>query len=125
MGDVDAEATVRECLAALEAHDSGRMRDLFTEDVVYHNMPIDPAVGIEDAVTFLDGFFGMFTGTTVEILHLAVHGDAVLTERVDTLTLGDRTAPLPVMGTFELRDGRICAWRDYFDMGAVTDLLGG
>jgi len=25
-----------------------------------------------------------------------------------------------VMGTFEIRDGKIAAWRDYFDLGAWT-----
>jgi limonene-1,2-epoxide hydrolase len=24
------------------------------------------------------------------------------------------------MGVFEVRDGRIAAWRDYFDMAAIT-----
>ena len=34
-------------------------------------------------------------------------------------------APLLVMGTFELRDGKICAWRDYFDLGQITTMLSG
>jgi limonene-1,2-epoxide hydrolase len=120
----DAERTVRACLAALETHDSALFRPYLTDDVVYHNIPVDPVVGLEAALAFLDAFFGMFAATTVDILHLAVRGDVVLTERVDTLTAGDRTAALPVMGTFELRGGRICAWRDYFDMAPVTALLG-
>lgn len=120
----EAERTVRDCLAALESHDSALLRPFLTDDVVYHNIPVDPAVGLEAAIAFLDGFFGMFSATTVDILHLAVRGDVVLTERVDTLTLGDNAAALPVMGTFEIRDGKICAWRDYFDLVQVTTLLG-
>jgi limonene-1,2-epoxide hydrolase len=120
----EAEQTVRACLAALETHDSARLRPYLTDDVVYHNIPVDPAVGLEATLAFLDGFFGMFSGTTVDIVHLAVRDDVVLTERVDTLTLGEHTAALPVMGTFELRDGRISAWRDYFDLAQVTALLG-
>ena len=49
----------------------------------------------------------------------------VLTERVDTITVGDRVGALPVMGTFEVRDGKICAWRDYFDMTQITTMLSG
>jgi limonene-1,2-epoxide hydrolase len=120
----EAEQTVRACLAALETHDSARLRPYLTDDVVYHNIPVDPADGLEATLAFLDGFFGMFSGTTVDIVHLAVRDDVVLTERVDTLTLGEHTAALPVMGTFELRDGRISAWRDYFDLAQVTALLG-
>ena len=122
--DAEAEQTVRACLAALETHDSARLRPYLTDDVVYHNIPVDPAVGLEATLAFLDGFFAMFSDTTVDIVHLAVRDDVVLTERVDTLTLGGHTAALPVMGTFELRDGRICAWRDYFDLAQVTALLG-
>ena len=119
----EAEQTVRACLAALETHDSARLRPYLTDDVVYHNIPVDPAVGLEATLAFLDGFFGIFAGTTVEILHLAVRDGVVLTERIDTFTMDGKEAPLPVMGTFELRDGRICAWRDYFDMGQVTAML--
>ncbi len=49
----------------------------------------------------------------------------VLTERIDTFTVGDVVAPLPVMGTFEVRDGKISAWRDYFDLGQITAMLSG
>jgi limonene-1,2-epoxide hydrolase len=31
---------------------------------------------------------------------------------------------LPVMGVFEVRDGRIAAWRDYFDLATVTAAFG-
>ena len=51
-------------------------------------------------------------------------GDVVLTERVDTFQMGDKTVALEVMGTFELRDGKIAAWRDYFDMASWTRQAG-
>ena len=121
----DAERVVREVCSALEKHDAEAFRPLLTEDVIYHNIPIEPAVGIDAAITFLAGFFAMFESTAIEILNLAVRGNVVLTERVDTFTLGGKAAPLPVMGAFEIRDGRICAWRDYFDMAQVTTMLSG
>jgi limonene-1,2-epoxide hydrolase len=54
-----------------------------------------------------------------------VRGNVVLTERVDTFTIGQVVAPLPVMGTFEVRDGKISAWRDSFDMAQITAMLSG
>jgi limonene-1,2-epoxide hydrolase len=116
----DAEQLVREFCAAFEGHDAQALRPYFTDDVVYHNVPMDPAVGIEAAIAFIEMFFGMCQAMTIETLHLAVRGDVVLTERIDTFTVGDKTAPLPVMGTFEIRDGKISAWRDYFDMAQIT-----
>ncbi len=40
----------------------------------------------------------------------------VLTERVDKFLIDGKWVELPVMGTFEFRDGKISAWRDYFDL---------
>jgi limonene-1,2-epoxide hydrolase len=121
--EVEAERTVRACLAALEAHDTALLRPFLADDVVYHNIPMDPAVGLQASLEFLDGFFAMFSATKVEILHLAVRGDVVLTERIDTLTMNGIAAPLPVMGTFELVDGKIRAWRDYFDLAQATAMV--
>jgi limonene-1,2-epoxide hydrolase len=98
--------------------------DYFTDDAVYHNIPVDPAVG-HDAIR---GVFGMFT-TGVEsfefrILNIAADGDTVLTERLDIFVLPNVTIELPVMGTFELRDGKIAKWRDYFDLNQYMSQLG-
>jgi limonene-1,2-epoxide hydrolase len=60
------------------------------------------------------------------VLHIAAAGDVVLTERVDVFVLPGKIIELPVMGTFELRDGRIAAWRDYFDLNQyMTQLQSG
>lgn len=49
---------------------------------------------------------------------IAVNGNTALTERTDIFHFKDgRRAAIRVMGTFEIgADGRITAWRDYFDM---------
>ena len=49
----------------------------------------------------------------------------MLTERVDEVTANGVMAPVPVMGTFEVKDGLIIRWRDYFDMGLTGRLIGG
>ncbi len=123
--EADAERVARELLDVLAKHDAAAFRPLFTDDVVYHNIPMEPAVGIEAAIAFLEGFFGMFEDAEVEIRHLAVRDNVVLTERVDSMTLGGTVAALPVMGTIEVRDGKVSAWRDYFDMAQITAMLSG
>jgi limonene-1,2-epoxide hydrolase len=121
----DAERLVRDFCAAFEKHDAEALRSFFTDDVVYHNMPMDPAVGIDAAVAFIAGFFGMCESMVIETVNLAVRDNVVLTERIDTFTIGGVVAPLPVMGTFEVRDGKISVWRDYFDMAQITKMLSG
>lgn len=124
MGNTDeAERVVRDLCAAFEKHDAEALRPFFTEDVVYHNIPMDPAVGLDATIEFITGFFGMFESTKFELLHLVSRDGVVLTERVDTFRTGGKQAALPVMGAFEVRDGKISAWRDYFDMGQITSML--
>jgi limonene-1,2-epoxide hydrolase len=119
----ESEQVVRAFCEVLSKNDIEALRPFFTDDVIYHNIPMDPAVGIDDAIAFLEGFFGMFESLVVENLHVAATGNVVLTERIDTMKLGDAVAPLPVMGAFEVRDGKIAAWRDYFDLGQITKML--
>ncbi len=121
----DAERVVRGLCDAFAKHDAEALRPFLTDDVVYHNIPMDPAVGIEAAIAFIHGFFGMCESMVIETLHLAVRDNVVLTERIDTFRVGDIEAPLPVMGTFEIRDGKISAWRDYFDMAQITKMFAG
>jgi len=51
-----------------------------------------------------------------EIRHIVADGDVVLTERLDHFVVGDARISVPCMGVFELRDGKIAAWRDYWDL---------
>ena len=121
----DAERIVREFCDAFGKHDAEALRPFFTDDDVYHNIPMDPAVGIDATIAFIVGFFAMSEGMVIETTHLAVRDNVVLTERIDTFTMGEKEAALPVMGTFEIRDGKISAWRDYFDLAQITTMLSG
>ena len=120
----DAEQTVRDFCAAWEAMDKQRILDAFTDDAVYHNMPMAPAAG-KDAIKALVSFIlGPASSVKFDIKQIVAEGDTVLTERVDTFQIGDKTVALEVMGAFELRDGKIAAWRDYFDMASWTKQAG-
>ena len=59
----------------------------------------------------------------VKIHHIAVNGPAVLTERTDVLAIGPVRLQFWVCGVFEVHDGRITLWRDYFDMWDMTKAL--
>ncbi len=116
----NAEQVVREFCAAWASMDQERILDAFTDDAIYHNMPMAPAQG-KDAIKGLLGFIlGPASSVKFEIKHIVADGDVVLTERVDTFQMGGKTVALEVMGTFEVRGGKIAAWRDYFDMASWT-----
>ena len=119
-----AEQVVRDFCAAASTRDPEVLRAFFSDDVVYHNIPMEPAEGIEATMAVISMFVGMCEALEFEVHHLASDGATVLTERTDKFTMKGRTAPLPVMGAFHVVDGKITAWRDYFDMAQVTAIFG-
>jgi limonene-1,2-epoxide hydrolase len=116
---------VQEFCAAFAAKDVATIESLLADDVVYHNVGMAPAVGKEASLATIQGFLDMSESLVFDIHRIAADGDTVLTERTDTFVMNGLTAPVAVMGTFELRDGKIVAWRDYFDMGLTTKMMSG
>jgi len=116
---------VREFCAAFGAKDLTTIERLLDDKAVYHNVGMEPAVGKDASLASIKGFVDMAESFTFEIHHVAAEGDTVLTERTDTMTVDGNAMPIPVMGAFEVRDGLIVAWRDYFDMGLVGRLMAG
>lgn len=120
-----AEKTVRDFCAAVARCKSAELIGFFTKDAVYHNIPIEPVQGHAAIQAVLAQFLDTATRAEFEILALAVTGDKVLTERVDRFTINGKPVALPVMGTFEVTaDGKIGAWRDYFDMQQFVKQVG-
>jgi limonene-1,2-epoxide hydrolase len=88
----------------------------FTDDAVYHNIPIAPVTGRAAIRDTIAGFTAGVDTVEFRVLNIAAVGSVVMTERVDAFIMPAATIELPVMGTFEVADGKIAAWRDYFDL---------
>ena len=106
-------------------------RDLaafFTDNAVYHNIPLAPVVGREAIANTIATFIRPgppgIEDIEFRVINIAANGPVVMTERVDVFKLPDKSFELRVMGTFEVIDGKINAWRDYFDMGQFTSKMG-
>jgi limonene-1,2-epoxide hydrolase len=112
----DPIQTIQEFCAAWSKRDADLLLGYFADDAVYHNMPMQPMRGREAIAGFLRQFTQQASAAQFEILHIAANDGVVLTERVDRFTIAGQQIALPVMGVFELRDGKIAAWRDYFDL---------
>lgn len=57
--------------------------------------------------------------------HQISDGNVVMNERTDVLRRKDGAQlRLPVMGVFEIVDGRIAGWRDYFDQTTISAIVG-
>ncbi len=92
----------------------------FTEDAVYHNMPMPPMQGKPAIKTILQQIVSPTSWIEWETLNIAEAGSIVFTERVDRFEMAGKKVELPVAGVFEIENGKIKAWRDYFDMAAWT-----
>lgn len=91
----------------------------FRDDTVWENHGLLTTTGKQEALGFYHEFSkatGM-TGMKIDMLAIAQAGDKVLTERIDRIidADGNEVMAVKVMGIFEIEDGRIAAWRDYFD----------
>jgi limonene-1,2-epoxide hydrolase len=111
--------TVKAFLAALEELDIDRALTYVAADVVYQNVPLPPARGRAAFEKQLRTMAKYGSGFEAKLHHIAADGPVVLTERTDALAAGRWRAQFWVCGTFEVRDGRIVLWRDYFDWMTV------
>ena len=101
--------------------DPDELAGYFTEDAVYHNIPMEAVQGREAIKVFIAGFTAAFDGIDFQIHRQVSDGNVVMNERTDTMRRKDGgEIPLPVMGVFEVADGKIAKWRDYFDLATVT-----
>ena len=90
---------------------------MLAPDIVYHNMPVEPVTGRDEVEAYLRSV-GPFESCCWRLLAVAASGSKVLTERVDEMIVRGSRIVLPVMGIFEIEDGLIRAWRDYFDLAS-------
>lgn len=122
----DAEAIVNAFMAEFDAEhpDPDTLASYFTDDAVYHNMPMPPAEGLDAVKAALAGVSQM-SSRGWEVLHSAVNGDVVLNERVDRFDMGGTEVTVQVCGVFEIRDGKIARWRDYFDLASFQKQMPG
>jgi limonene-1,2-epoxide hydrolase len=116
----DPNALVREFCDAWIRMDPDELAEYFTDDGVYHNIPMAPMEGKENIRAGLAGMKAMISSIRFDIHHQVATGDIVMNERTDHLVMGDNQVALPVVGVFEIADGKIRAWRDYFDMAQFS-----
>jgi limonene-1,2-epoxide hydrolase len=116
----DNVQTIKAFIAAWSNLDVDELVGYFCEDGIYYNMPAQPVQGHEKLKLFIEGFIAKWTKTTWETLNIIGEGNVVIVERLDRTEVGDIKVDLPCCGVFEMEEGKIKIWRDYFDMGTYT-----
>lgn len=111
---------VKEFMKTMEALDFDRAETMLSADCAYINPPpIGPVTGPAGMRSVLEPFFAPTFENEFRILRAAVDGPVVMLERLDRHRLADKWVELPVTGVFEVHDGQITYWRDYFDAATI------
>ncbi|TAL12345.1 MAG: limonene-1,2-epoxide hydrolase [Frankiales bacterium] len=111
--------TVNAFLAAAAARDYDTALPLLADDVEYQNMMLPAVHGHEEVRATLEGLLALCTASEWVVHREVADGPVVMNERTDRFELHGSWVDLPVMGVFEVVDGRIRLWRDYFDLQTV------
>ena len=119
---IDNAHTVEVFLAALQNQDIDAAGAVLDEHLVYQNVGFPTIRGRARAMKLFRGMEGR-ARFEVKTHRIAVNGSTVLTERTDVLVFGRVRLQFWVCGVFEVKDGRITLWRDYFDMFDFTKAL--
>ena len=112
--------TVNAFIAAIERKDVEAAVALVSDDVSYENMPMQPIVGPEAMAATLEMFLAPASEVEWPVLRQFEVGNVVINERLDRFKIGVGWLELPIAGVFEVVDGRIRLWRDYFDMATYS-----
>ena len=109
-------------LQHFEAMDFDAALTLLADDVEYTNIPIGTVRGHDGVRQVLEPFFAPIHENEFLILRRAATGNVVFLERLDRHRLDHGWRELPVNSVFEVHDGRVTVWRDYFDLATAATI---
>lgn len=96
----------------------------FTPETIWENVGMSTTTGIDEAIALLGQFDATYDVKTVgvDMINISAAGNVVMTERVDRLiaAAGHEVMAIRMMGVFEVENGKIVYWRDYFDTAAIV-----
>ena len=116
-------AIIRRFIADWSNLDADQLAEYFTDNGTYHNMPIAPVTGKAAVRDFIAGFIANWSATTWDLLNISASDNVVIAERLDRTSTHTGDVDLPCVGVFEMLDGKIHVWRDYFDMNTFTSAM--
>lgn len=111
-----AKKLVSDFLHSWGGRDIEKIMSYFAPDAVYHNVPVAPIKGHKAIREIFVAFLDAFDSIALDIVTIAGEEDLVLAERVDRFKLKGKYFELPVNGVFEIKNGKIHRFSDYFDL---------
>lgn len=114
---------VRTFNAAMERKDFDNALKYVADNCEYVNGPMGTARGPAGVRAVLEPFFAPLLEQTFIIKREAVSGPVVFMERLDRHLMPTGWIELPVTGVYEVHDGRITLWHEYFDLATIQNQM--
>jgi limonene-1,2-epoxide hydrolase len=106
--------------AAMEIKDYDHGLKYVSADCEYTNIPMSTVRGPAGIRSVLEPFFAPTIENKFVIIREAAVGPLVFLERLDRHLLPTGWVELPVTGVYEVHDGLITVYRDYFDAATIV-----
>ncbi len=118
----DGEILIESFIDAWDRKDIEGVFAHCSPDIIYGNGPFKDIVGLEALRDYFEPVLKAAEKIEFRVSALVAAGKMVALERVDYITLAEKTYTVAVAGilTFDGK-GKICVWRDYFDVQSWYD----
>jgi limonene-1,2-epoxide hydrolase len=125
--DTDAQklATVQKMIDAWNTRNWQQVYELFAADGVLESMMLPtPTVGREAISKRIGALAKDISRIELRIRHMGVADGVVFIERVDDFVYRGKHGAVPVVGVVEVEQGRVKAWREYYDREQMIEAMG-
>ena len=125
--DTDAQklATVQKMIDAWNTRNWQQVYELFAADGVLESMMLPtPTVGREAISKRIGALAKDISRIELRIRHMGVADGVVFIERVDDFVYRGKHGAVPVVGVVEVEQGRVKAWREYYDREQMLAAMG-
>ena len=115
--------TVHTFIAAIEAKDIDGAVALLSEFCEYDNVPMGKVVGRDAVRATLGPFVAQCSTVKWVVFRESATNTTVFNERLDRFHMPHGWVEIPVTGVWEVADGLITLWRDYFDLATFRSQM--
>ena len=117
-------ATVHQMIDAWNQRNWQQVYELFAPDGVLQSMMLPPTVGREAIQQRIGALAQGIEKIELRVRHIGVVNGVVFIERVDDFVYRGKHGAVPVVGVVEVEQGRVKAWREYYDRAQLLEAMG-
>ena len=114
---------VHRFISAIEAKDIDGAVALLADTCEYDNVPMGKVVGPDAVRAALGPFVAQCTTVEWVVWRESATNVTVFNERLDRFHMPHGWVEIPVIGVWEVVDGLITLWRDYFDLATFRSQM--